>query len=100
MIYLIGTYLVLSGIFATKTMNKIPDNRSLLIPLVLGLSWPLEVVMIILFYFYRIFGINLEFKFSLFLTKEEVQKMTDDFMEKFSDELAKMEENIKDNDEK
>lgn len=81
-------------------MNKIPDNRSLLIPLVLGLSWPLEVVMIILFYFYRIFGINLEFKFSLFLTKEEVQKMTDDFMEKFSDELAKMEESIKDNDEK
>lgn len=100
MVILISTYLVLSGITATRAMGLLPENRSMLVALVLGLSWPLEVAMLFLYYFYKMFGINLQFSFSILLTKEERKKMTDDFMQKFSDELQKMEDNIKNNDEK
>lgn len=98
--YLILAYFIISGIIATLTMRKIPEVGTIIKPLIIGLSFPIEIVMFVLYLLYKVVGINLHFGFSIKITEKEQQEMTDAFLQNLSDELKKMEENIQENDEK
>lgn len=93
-------YIIGVAIFATGYIRILPEGKSLLTSVLIGLLFPLEVSAFLLSFVYRLFGIDINLTFSTLLSEKEKKAMTDAFMKDFSDELAKMEENIRENDEK
>lgn len=98
--YLTIVYFVIAGICATIQMKRLPDNVSMIRALFLGLMFPAEFILLGLKLMYRIFGFDLQVGLSRILSKQEQKEMTDAFMRNLSDELKKMQDNIRENDEK